>query len=346
MPTDLYINGTQYPDRSGSDKFGTFYSQCQPPVISGTTYGGANFSLVDGDLEIWTGASLDNWTENWNLGSNPFTKETTNIQNGAASAKILFNSPSSNQVWLRQDLRGICGNWSGLRTYTITGYIYGTAGWKAPFRFKNSGGAEFGSGTYTIVNTNTWEQFSYVFTDTDGTSRNFADFFAGTNTISGAGSLVYLDNLVLTISGAAGSVQYTMDSNWGARIAENTGRVRGLSGFGTIDVDGTFSFTFPSGWFKFQPQVEVNVKRKYIKPTPALNSMVGNFFTDNWNDTQQVFVLHQSQPGNYFEPRPQIFVQLTGTTGFKCTGYWALPTDPLDDSAKVPIVFSWHAKGI
>lgn len=55
------------------------------------------------------------------------------------------------------------------------------------------------------------------------------------------------------------STCFTLDKAWGSRMVEMSGRIRGLSGVGTLPVyptRGTIQITFPIGYFQFIPIVD------------------------------------------------------------------------------------------
>lgn len=342
MSTDIYFNGTQYPDRTGNNKFGTFYNQIVPPLSSGSTFiptGTLNLNFEDvsgvGDPKIQP------WTTSFNLGVMPYFAELTTVQNGTRAVKIELNHVNSNPAYLMADFIGLKESWTGSRIATVSFWLYGTAGWKTPFRGITSGDTTLMDGTYTATNTNTWEQAIYA-TNVLGTNFRAVRVYAGTNAVSGAGSIAYIDNFSLTVSPqAVGGVQ-TMDTNWGGRVAENTGRVRGYSMIGTVPKDGTLTVTFPANFFtSFRPMIDVRVLRNDIQTKfDKTGRIAGKFFTDSWFSTLFLFTGGGlGVEGIVEEPRPVPLISEIGTVSCKVTAYWS-------PEKKQDCVVSVHAWGV
>lgn len=51
---------------------------------------------------------------------------------------------------------------------------------------------------------------------------------------------------------------WSLSTEWAARLAEMTGRVRGLANYGTISRDGTLNVEFPEQYFKYIPIVKAS----------------------------------------------------------------------------------------
>jgi hypothetical protein len=57
----------------------------------------------------------------------------------------------------------------------------------------------------------------------------------------------------------SGSRVGLLETTWGSRIAEMSGKVRGISGHGTLGTFGTLTIGFPSGFFSFVPLVSCSI---------------------------------------------------------------------------------------
>lgn len=67
-----------------------------------------------------------------------------------------------------------------------------------------------------------------------------------------------------------------LDQAWGSRLAEMSGRIRGLSGIGTFyRANGTLSINLLAGWFNYTPIVNIQLLTKippiYLNPNDQVN---------------------------------------------------------------------------
>lgn len=144
----------------------------------------------------------------------------------------------------------------------------------------------------------------------------------------------------------------TQDQMWGSRLAEMTGRVRGISGTGTIDqTAGTNQITFPVGMFNYTPIIDIHLLK--VQEDFGIIGQNGGFdskFVSNWlfpRDTSLIFqsVVNPVFNINSFTINPKTFninVVDVDNTGFKIVQFGF--THPI--SLAYGQAFYWHAFGI
>lgn len=178
-------------------------------IVDGSYIGSITFNLENNVIP----------DRSWFSGTDPFSIESTIVKAGTSALKCLFNSSSQNPCYFQYDFLGYLGSWKEWYYATLSFWVYGTAGWKTPFRVEVSGGAALFDGTYTIQNTNTWEQAYFRQTGSVGsmygTLLRVWKQYIGTNAVAGAGSLIYYDQLRLTLTPV--SPQYLLNTgSWGS----------------------------------------------------------------------------------------------------------------------------------
>jgi len=333
MSRNLIVNGGYDASRSGASKYGTFWSAVQPPFPT---------SLIDAISNPSFEVNTTGWT---GTGNHSISRITSDANFGTACLQIVASAIGDSST-----------NHAKVTTTVTTGVSYTTR-----FYAKSVSGnttltvrdeTNNGSGTFTL--TASWALYSISITH--NTSSNSLRFFLG-----GAGTFL-IDNVSEKTAGTDGT--YTLDIGWGERLAENSGRVRGLSGVGTIPATttpGTSTITFPTSYFAHTPIVDLFLPRSYIldgqsetfddkgSPVVRLNTLFGDYIVNDpysveyyyvnpaWNDFIPDNVSYPNQP-------PWILARQIGSNGFLVTNitrrnfartYW-----------NIPVPFYWHAFGV
>lgn len=338
MAQNIRINGTTYDGRSDVSKYGTFFRQVQPPSYSSL---GTEMSNNNG-FESWiTSSNCTKWGLDTNGNNNPtLSREAGIVHGGSFSAKLDF-SPITNGNLFQFENDDQNQSLAGPANLTISVWIYGTAGKRVVLRALNNPTTSlYFEGTYTLQNSNTWEQASFTGTIPGG-GGNFRWFCLRVLDYS-ASEIYYFDDASVKAGGTNG-VQ-TMDCNWGSRLAEMSGRVRGLSGQFTLVANGTNSanatvnITFPAGYFNFIPCIDIRMLNHNIVIGYNNQILQGSFVSANWQFTRQ------QDPNLTYSHFIQMTFPIVQLFNLGSTGFTAIIYTP--NTGQEIRTWTWHAYGV
>ena len=348
MASDLIFNGTPYPGRSGANKFGTFYSNIQPPPpdigVEILRNNGMELGFLSGIATTWQNSVAGGAVAT-------FYQETSILCNGTNSQGIILTTPTTTitNIRFRQALSTYATYTAGNQYILMFNVKNSNGNGTLPIWMFSKDGASPTSATCYISNTE-WNHYEYrVNIQTTQGANRFVEFMLGSNQ-----GTFYFDDVYLHIGSMNNT--FSMENTWGSRLVEMTGRVRGCSGYGTISkvngLWGTGIVTLPSGMFLYRPIIGCYKVRPdlvnltvygYGNPLDSYTTK-GKYITDDWS--QEYMDTYINRHYNLDDPYGRIITSEILSTGFKVT-IWASPfSGEINPIMGNSITYYWHAFGV